>query len=90
MSATGDKFRDSIAFARCVLRDDWDGIESLLLLNPDPLDLLIPQSWILNAAIAKMASQLDLSVDEVWGVMLQSVETVGEQIDGEEDGNSAD
>lgn len=85
----GDKFRDSIAFARCVLRDDWDGMESLLTLNPDPLDLLIPQSWILNAAIHKLAQELDLSVDEVWMVMLSSVEQVGGAME-EEDGQESD
>lgn len=81
----GDRFRDSIAFARCVLRDDWDGMESLLTLNPDPLDLLIPQSWILNAAIAKLANNLNLSVDEVWMVMLASVEQVGGDMEDEDE-----
>lgn len=85
MGDTGDKFRDSIAFARCVLRDDWEGMESLLTLNPDPLDLLVPQSWILNAAIAKLATELEISVDEVWMVMLASVELVGDSLDEEEE-----
>lgn len=83
--SVGDKFRDSIAFARCVLRDDWDGMESLLTLNPDPLDLLIPQSWILNAAVHRLATELGMTVDETWVVMLDSVEQVNDGMDEDDE-----
>ena len=76
MDKTGDMFRDSIAFARSVLRDDVDGMEMILEIYENPLHLLVPQSWILNAAIAKLANELGLTIDETWMLMLSSLDTL--------------
>jgi len=71
--STGDKFTDSIAFARCVFRSDWEGLEMIIKNYENPLDILVPQAWILNAAIGRLAQEMKMEVDEVWGIMIESV-----------------
>ena len=87
METTGDMFRDAIAFARCVMRDDVEGMETLLKMQENPVHLLVPQSWILNAAIARLAIHIEKSVDETWLILLSSLDVLEEEDKNEDSGD---
>ncbi len=74
MSGWGERFRDAVAFTRSVVREDWDAAHVILASNPNPLDIMVPQSWILAGCINKLSDTMEVPVDEVWRVVLESIE----------------
>lgn len=70
----GDSFRDSIAFARSVTRDDWDAAEIIVSAHQSPYDLMVPLSWLLAASIARLADHSGLTIDEVWQAVIESID----------------
>jgi hypothetical protein len=70
----GEKFRDSVAFARSVVRDDWDAAEIIAHAQESPYDLMVPLSWLLTATIGRLSDVTGVSVDEVWQAVLESID----------------
>ena len=73
---TTELFHGALAFARAVTANDWVGAESLYGMVDSPLDLLIPMSWLVASLVAKVASDTDNSIEDVWLNLVSSIDTV--------------